>query len=342
MPTIEADILESIAALPHDWHAAGTLSGAVLHAFVRHTGGHVARSVETGAGKSTLLLSHLSDHHTVFAIDGGESLSVTQASTLLRRAHVEFVDGPTQQTLPAYPFTEPLDFVLIDGPHGYPFPELEYWHLYRHIRQGGLLVLDDIHIPTINAMFLFLREERMFALIEVVGTTAIFRRTEAPTFDPFCDGWYLQPYNTARFPVDIDVQLQSTPAEQEYRSRLMPLVETWKLTGARVAIFGTGAHTDHLLRTVPELETVNLVAYLDSHTDRQAAPYRGRPVHPPLWSEGHCDVVLCSSFAHEMAQMAVLDSVSVKVVPSHVRGVSSSAKPMSVVGGVQTGNTQEC
>jgi len=40
----------------------------------------------------------------------------------------------------------------------------------------------------------------MFELIEVVGNTAFFRRTAAPTFDPFGDGWEGQLYNTKNSP----------------------------------------------------------------------------------------------------------------------------------------------
>jgi hypothetical protein len=318
MPAIQDDVIELIAALPQDWHGAGSVSADVIAAIVRLTGGHVARSIETGAGKTTLLLSHIANRHTVFAIDMGDSVKRTMQSELLNREHLEFVDGPTQRTLFEYDFSEPLDFVLIDGPHGYPFPEMEYWVVYRHIRQGGLLVVDDIHIPTINSMFRFLKEEPMFELVEVVGTTAFFRRTTAPTFDPYCDGWYLQPYNTARFPLDVSTTVVDPPTgEAVYRQRLIPLIRSWKAAGTRVAIFGTGEHTEQLLRVVPELETLRLVAYLESSRDKQATPYRGRQVRSPQWSEGNCDVVLCSSFANELAQMAALDRVNVKVVPSH-------------------------
>ena len=319
MQAIQENVLEFIAALPHDWHRAGSLSMAVLEAMVRLTGGHVRRSVETGAGKSTLLLSHLSDRHTVFAVDGGDSVKVTLASDLLNRDHIEFVEGPTQRTLLEYQFSEPLDFVLIDGPHGYPFPELEYWVFYRHIRTGGILVVDDIHIPTIHSMFQFLREEPMFELAEVVGTTAFFRRTVAPMFDPYCDGWYLQKFNTARFPIDIDSYMAGPPASAAlYRDRLIPLIDGWKASGTRVAIFGIGEHTDQLMRVLPELQQIRLVAFLDSNSDKQGKAYRGITVRAPEWVDGNCDVVLCSSFGHELAQMALLDRMNVKVVPSHI------------------------
>ena len=158
----------------------------------------------------------------------------------------------------------------------------------------------------------------MFELVEIVGTTAFFRRTAAETFDPYCDGWYLQPYNTSRFPIDVSTAVADLPTGAEvYRDRLVPLIESWKAAGARVAIFGTGEHTEQLWRVVPELDTLTLVAYLESSREKQSTLYRGRPVRSPHWAEGNCDVVLCSSFANELAQMAVLDCVNVKVVPSH-------------------------
>ena len=180
-------------------------------------------------------------------------------------------------------------------------------------------MVDDIHIPTIHSMFQFLREEPMFELVEVVGTTAFFRRTVAPTFDPYCDGWYLQKFNTSRFPIDIDSYMAGPPASAAlYRDRLMPLIQTWKASGARVAIFGTGEHTDQLMRVLPELQQLPLVAFLDSNPQKQGKAYRGITVRAPGWVDGNCDVVLCSSFGHELAQMAVLDRMNVKVVPSHV------------------------
>jgi len=109
--------------------------------------------------------------------------------------------GPTQITLKNYVFTEPIDFAFLDGPHGYPFVELEYYFVYPHLRSGGLLILDDIHIPTIFRMFEFLKEDKMFALNSVVENTAVFLRTDTETLNPLHDGWWLQEFNKKRFPV---------------------------------------------------------------------------------------------------------------------------------------------
>jgi len=190
-------LLEKIDALPEDWHGAGSVTRPVLQALAKHCDRiePVRCSVETGAGRTTLLLSNISERHLVFAKDCGQSLSRTRASALLRAEHVEFIEGPTQKTLPAYEFTHGLQLALIDGPHGYPLPDLEYYYLYPHIESGGLLVLDDTNIPTIGRMLDILRADAMYDLAEIVNDTAFLVRTDAPAIDPCDNSWWLQGYN---------------------------------------------------------------------------------------------------------------------------------------------------
>jgi len=195
-------LARELSELPEEWHGAGSVQPSVLPALVRLTRQtQIRRSAETGAGRTTVLLSHLSPDHTVFAIDAGGSISAARNHPHFRAERVRFVEGFTQRTLPQHQFPGPLDLALIDGPHGYPFPDLEYYYLYPLLNPGALLVLDDIHIPTVRHIFDFLSEDAMFRLEEVAGETAFFRRTDAPTFSPECDGWWEQRYNTARFPL---------------------------------------------------------------------------------------------------------------------------------------------
>jgi hypothetical protein len=190
------DILQRILDVQPVLHAAGTLSAAALRAIASHAAGRTIRhSVETGCGATTLLLSHLSGNHTAFALDVGGSVASVRTSPLLRPDVVKFVEGPSQRTLPAFQFEHKLQFALIDGPHAYPFPDLEYYYLYPHLETGALLVIDDIQIPGIHHLFDFLRADGMFRLEEVVRTTAFFTRTDAPIFDPYGDGWGQQRYN---------------------------------------------------------------------------------------------------------------------------------------------------
>ena len=192
-----ADVRRGIDRLPREWHGSGSVPSAVLDALERHASG-VQRSMETGTGRTTLLLSHLSAHHTVFTKDDtgdGDSLQAVRTSPLLNRTNVHFVVGPTQRTVLAHHFDARLELAFLDGPHAYPFPELEYWAVYPHISTGGVLAIDDIQIPTIGNMFQFLRADAMWELLEVVDSTAFFRRTAAALIDPFGEGWTQQDYN---------------------------------------------------------------------------------------------------------------------------------------------------
>jgi hypothetical protein len=185
-------------------HRAGTVDTSVLEAIERLAPSRLDWSMETGCGKTTILLSNLSRRHHVFAYDDrGEARSSIRYYTecpLSQTDRVVEVLGATQLTVPAFAFPAEVDLALLDGPHGYPFPELEYYYVYPHLRPGALLVIDDIHIPTIYRLHTFLAEDAMFDLVHVERTTSFFVRTTAPTFHPLGDGWHEQAFNAARFP----------------------------------------------------------------------------------------------------------------------------------------------
>lgn len=192
-------LLQQISDIAPTLHGAGTIPAEALTALARHASSRrIAHSAETGCGASTLLLSHLSDHHLAFAVDAGNSLTNVKSSPMLRPGTVEFVDGPTQLTVPRFEFKHTFQLVLIDGPHGWPFPDLEYYYFYPRIDEGGLLAIDDIQIPTVTRMFEILRSDAMWELREVVTNTAFFVRTQAPAICPTGDDWEKQGYNATR------------------------------------------------------------------------------------------------------------------------------------------------
>lgn len=195
------EIVSAIEALPTDWHGSGTISGNVLRAITRHClkHGDIQHSMETGSGKSTLLFSHISKHHLVFSKDDGNSITRVRESPLFLSERVEFIEGPTQKTLPQFKFSHKIDVALIDGPHGYPFPDMEYYYIYQTLRVGSILIVDDIQIPTIRRMYEILKVEDMFEHLEVGDNTAFFKRTEHEVFNPYGDGWWLQGYNKPHY-----------------------------------------------------------------------------------------------------------------------------------------------
>jgi hypothetical protein len=195
-----AAALDWAAQQPGWWHDSGNLNPGVLRAIANHGARIGAReTAETGCGLSTVVLSALAECHTCFTVALGNSLERVQSVPHLRSDHVNFVLGPSQLTLPRHSFTRPLDLVLIDGPHGFPFAHMEYFYFYQRVRKGGVLVVDDIHIPTVRQMYDVLRDDAMWTHLEDVLTTAFFQRTDAPLFDPFGDGWERQRFNQRHF-----------------------------------------------------------------------------------------------------------------------------------------------
>ncbi len=191
-------LVREINALGLKWHQAGSMTSATLEALAQELSQRsVDLSVETGTGRTTLLFSHFSRRHVTFTKDddpGDNSLSRVRESPLLNSKTVEFVLGRTQETVLEHKFA-PIDVACLDGPHAYPFPELEYWAIYPHLRTGALLVVDDLQVPTIGNMWDVLRADRMFEVARVVDNTGFLQRTDAPTLDPFGDNWQDQQYN---------------------------------------------------------------------------------------------------------------------------------------------------
>jgi hypothetical protein len=186
-------------------HVAGAFSLPVLRRLESLFPTKVDRTAETGCGKSTIIFSNASSHHSVFCIDDREhgqesSINFFMDCPLTQKERVHLILGPTQITLPKHVHSAPYDVVLIDGPHGYPFPEIEYYYFYPHIREGGMLIIDDVHIATIGRLADFIAEDEMFDFVELVSTTAVFRRNSALTFDPLGDGWWKQDFNRRRIP----------------------------------------------------------------------------------------------------------------------------------------------
>jgi len=213
-------------------HASGWLTPEALVALAGRLEISPRHTAETGAGASTLLFSHLSPDHTVFTISADGSMRAVRANPLPDSKTVRLIEGPTQKTLPIHTFPSKLQAVLLDGPHAYPFPDLEYLCFYPHIEAGGLLVIDDIHIPSVHHLYRFLRKEAMFDLLEVRRTTAFFVRTDRPLFDPCGDGWWLQGIQPAPAPAVRVAEQASRHVRTPPGIRSSPSVPTFCACGS--------------------------------------------------------------------------------------------------------------
>jgi hypothetical protein len=248
---LQTNIRDILTRMSQSSHRGHTFETDVLLALAEVLPEGPITSLETGCGKSTVLFSNISRRHLVFAYDDRgmpqSSVDMVHASEDFNASTTEFIYGPTQKTLPFYQFGkgEVFDVILLDGPHGYPFPDLEYAILYERLKVGSVLVIDDIHIPSIGHMYDLLRVDRMYDEVGVFASTGVLRRTELTGVPSDGDHWWEQNYNASQFPRSM---------EKYHPDRNMPLnhvvdftspevVARYARRGVELAPDGLSAHT---------------------------------------------------------------------------------------------------
>jgi Methyltransferase domain len=100
-------------------------------------------------------------------------------------ANLCFRIGPSHEVLVALPH-RPLDLVLIDGAHGFPYPILDWWHIAPRLRVGGRVLVDDCYMPPVAALVDFLRADESWEVAAAPGRRTIVMRKLAdsvPAFD---------------------------------------------------------------------------------------------------------------------------------------------------------------
>lgn len=151
---------------------------------------------ETGAGISTILCGACTRRHYVICPDQAEIARI--------RGFLGEHQWPDQlvplvassdAALPRLAASlggDSLDLALIDGAHRYPFPIVDWHYFSRVLRPEGLMLVDDIQIPSVGVLVEYLKQDEDWRLEEVTGKTAWFRklREETPVND-----WFAQAIN---------------------------------------------------------------------------------------------------------------------------------------------------
>ena len=143
-------------------------------------------TLEIGSGASTL----------VFAARGSQHVAVTPSRDEEERfraecerrgidaSRVRFELGFAHEVLPRLE-TQPLDLVLIDGAHGFPYPILDWWHVAPHVKVGGLVLLDDAYMPPVHAVVQALGAVPQWEVERAVGYRTVIARKLADGLPPF-------------------------------------------------------------------------------------------------------------------------------------------------------------
>ena len=184
-----APLTDSLRAAPPGLHGAGEFWGLAWSALAwleEHVRTGWA-TLETGAGASTLVLAAAGADHEVVTPDAGEEERIRDECGRrgIDSSRVRFLVGPSHVVLPGWT-PRPLDLVLIDGAHGFPYPILDWWHLAPHVKVGGVVLLDDAYLPAVGSIVEFARASPAWELEDAVSfRTARVRKVndDAPPFD---------------------------------------------------------------------------------------------------------------------------------------------------------------
>jgi Methyltransferase domain len=183
-------LTEQLRHNPPGLHAGGSeywgLAWEALEWLEREVRSEMA-TLETGSGASTL----------VFAAAGAEHEAVTPAADEEERfraeakrhgvdgSRVSFRFGLSHEVLPTLE-QRPLDLVLVDGAHGFPYPILDWWYVAPRVNVGGRVLLDDAYMPPVRALIDALRADRHWEVEPAASfRTAVVRKLSEglPTFD---------------------------------------------------------------------------------------------------------------------------------------------------------------
>lgn len=172
-------------------------SAPELYAFLSRHVGPGARTLETGCGASTVLLAAWGAEHTCVtpSEEEVERCLAWCATHGIGTGAVRFTVGLSQDVLPGLG-PDPLDLVLVDGAHGFPLPILDWFYAAGRLRGGGILVLDDVHLPHVAVPLLAVLDgDPRWTALDRGSTWAAYRREGE---GPLGEEWTAQPFLRTR------------------------------------------------------------------------------------------------------------------------------------------------
>ena len=183
-------LTDDLRASPPGLHGAGDEYWGLAWAALRWLEENVKEgmaTLETGSGSSTLVFAARGAEHEAVTPDAEEETRIRAECERrgLSSERVRFLIGPSHEVLPRWE-PRPLDLVLVDGAHGFPYPVLDWWYVAPHVRVGGLLLLDDAYMPPVRVLVDALRDQPAWEVAAAIGQRTVALRklsNELPPFD---------------------------------------------------------------------------------------------------------------------------------------------------------------
>jgi len=138
-------------------------------------------TLETGSGHSTIVFACINTQHISISPYADEQKRIQQyLDSKSIGFNTKFLTGSSDEILPITDLPAVLDFVLIDGAHRFPFAMIVFHYTASKIPVGGILCVDDVHMPSVKILYQFLQIEQEWVLLQRVKNTTFFKRV-APT-----------------------------------------------------------------------------------------------------------------------------------------------------------------
>ncbi len=94
----------------------------------------------------------------------------------------------------------PLDLVMVDGCHGFPFPQLDWYYAAAHLVDGGILIVDDSSSRRPYELRRYLEDDPRWERLHVGSQWVAFKRLGQGSLD---EEWTEQTFHR---PVALRVQ----------------------------------------------------------------------------------------------------------------------------------------
>lgn len=175
-------------------------------------------TLETGAGYSTVVLAAAGGRHTAVIPRQEEADAITAYCRELGIVDgVRFIVEVSQAFLPREAESvADLDLVFIDGAHRFPIPIIDWYYTDARLKVGGVLAVDDIHIPSVAVLYDFLCLEEQWVLERTIKNTAFFRKVG----EQVCDvDWTAQKMNASLWRTLQGGRQPSGPRPETVRKR---------------------------------------------------------------------------------------------------------------------------